>query len=404
VLGSQFLKKKKLNSVWQGAASDPVKFRDMRILFEERAACSLCSLSDPRFFQFSVLALKNLEHTWGRDHKVVLGTDVHANWTNAEFQANRGTEKYLNLSNSWTLQYNYGITDALSALDDHPLRAKIEARLAEARQMPDANLSGWKSFFPPGSVNLTSTHSISFDVNGRVSAFSIGNATVTGSFVDLIYTTYSQESYKKFASEYNYGWPLRLNDEYDFLKQDLPEIAVTQQFRLKFKDAFVGPSAVLLRFATPDDLVVNFGAAPLYSVLFQVDDASNFRLNVIVRNKTSTRMPESTSVRFSPLGECTWSAEKLGNAFDPQNVAIGGAKHLHAVESVSCGNFSLKPGATLVSFGTDSSFPTPINFEAPKRFDSVFSILHDNLWNTNYIGWFPFADDQQVNYEMKIRL
>ncbi len=379
--------------------------RDMQILNRLRSECEAlgsCSLKDERFFNFSVMALKNIEHTWGRDHKVVLGADVHSNWTNADFAKNVVTEKYQNLSDSWIRQYDFGIVAALHALGDHELKSEIELALAQARKMPEPkNFSSWKSFSGPVRVKLSATHSIDFDVFGNAVRFVDGNSSVSGQFGTLQYTTYGQNSYREFARSYNFGWPI-LIDEYDFLKQNLPNEVKFSTTTLTLSHGFIGPNAVLLTFAAPSNLVTEAGAAPVYHVLYELDDHA-FQINVIVANKTSTRLPESTSILFKyPL--CgNWTMTKLGHLVDPKNVATGGSKHLHHVEQLSCGSFSMKPDpAALVSFGTQSSFPTPI--DSNPTFDSVNLILHSNLWNTNYVGWFPYALDQQVNFKTTIMI
>ncbi len=256
------------------------------------------------------------------------------------------------------------------------------------------------------TLPLSQTHLLTLDENGRISSFSIsGLATAKGTFGDLTYSTYSEQDYNTFASEYNYGYPVALMDKYDFLKVNLPASAAHVDESLAFVGGFLGPSAVLLNYAPSAGMVANAGAPPLIQILVETGDASSFLLSVIVANKTATRLPESTSVRFAPSSQCAWSMRKLGQDLDPSKVQVGGSKHLHAVDGVWCGGLAIEPvDAPLVSFGTRSAFPTPVSTTLPNLQSAANFVLHNNLWNTNYIMWFPYAANQDVTFRFNVAL
>jgi hypothetical protein len=392
-----------------GIASDPIKVRDMRILQSMRSACveaGECELSDERFFNFSVIALKNGEHTWGRDQKVALGSYVSSNWTNAEFATLVNTDNFTTYSGSWILQRHMGITDAVSALGDHPLAAQLQSALATAAQPTKVDTSNWKPVAAGMTLPLSESHELTLGENGRISSFSIGGLnSAKGSFGDLTYTTYSEADYTTFASEYNYGYPATTIDKYDFLKVNLPASANHVDESVAFVGGFLGPSAAVLNYAPSSWIVANAGAPPLIQILVEVGQANSFRLSVIVANKTATRLPESTSVRFAPSSSCSWSMSKLGQVIDPSNVQQGGSKHLHAVDKVSCGGLHIEPiDAPLVSFGTRSAFPTPISATLPNLQSAASFVLHNNLWNTNYIMWFPYTTNQDITFRFHVAL
>ena len=74
--------------IW-GVSSDPVKTQRARAIVRARSECEKagdldCSSSDASYANFSRLALKNSEHTWGVSvgH---LGNLADAGWSNTDF-------------------------------------------------------------------------------------------------------------------------------------------------------------------------------------------------------------------------------------------------------------------------------------------------------------------------------
>ncbi len=392
-----------------GIASDPTKVRDMRVLQRMRSECvasGQCDVLDARFFNFSVMALKNGEHTWGRDQKVALGSYVHSNWTNSEFAQIQTTQQFRDYAGSWSLQYNMGITDAVSALRDHPLATALRKELSAVAEPVIVDTKGWSPVAARASVKLSQTHSIVLDANGRVSSFAIsGHSSINGSFADLTYSTYGDADYRAFAKDYNYGYPYTI-DTYDFLKVNLPPCAAHVDEKVAFSGGFLGPSTVVLNYEPSHSLVTDAGAPSLFQVLIWAKSDDSFGVTVVVNNKSATRLPESTSVSFAPSQRCKWSMAKLGGVeLDPSHVQTGGSKHLHAVDSVSCGSLFVEAvDSPLVSFGFLSAFPTPIDASSGSGIASASFILHNNLWNTNYIMWFPYKAQQDMAFRFTVTL
>ena len=117
-------------------------------------------------------------------------------------------------------------------------------------------------------------------------------------------------------------------------------------------------------------------------------------VTVVLANKTATRLPESTSFGFEVAG-CSWSSmTKLGSRLDPGKVQLGGSRRMHNVEAIECSSSSSGGGGlrvtpyegTLVAFGQTSAFPTPLRGDVELGASANF-ILHNNLWNTNYVMW-----------------
>jgi len=80
----------------------------------------------------------------------------------------------------------------------------------------------------------------------------------------------------------------------------------------------------------------------------------------------------------------------------PEDVVDGGSKGLHGVSSGV--NFARPDGSSLfiktldapiVSWGGANPFPTPVHGDVDMDIGVNF-ILWNNLWNTNYIMWWPY--------------
>ena len=77
----------------------------------------LCDSSESRYFAFSQLFIKVIEHTWGGDQKKFLPDYV--NWANSDFEKARASNSlYQRFSDTWREQRAY-ITNAIELLGNH---------------------------------------------------------------------------------------------------------------------------------------------------------------------------------------------------------------------------------------------------------------------------------------------
>lgn len=383
-----------------GMASDPTKVRNMRILNQMRSQClasGQCNMSDQRVWDFSVISLKNAEHTWGRDQKVSLGDYVHSAWTNQEFDALVNTPLFVNYSNSWNLQRYMGITAALSALQDHPLASQIQQAITQAANPVWPANSGFVRSSSPQVQCGPLTLNFDYTLGALTSVQRKGTTVLNGTFGQVVYVQYDGNDYQNFAKNYNYGYPY-LVDKYDFLKVNLPG-------NVKHSETSPTISGIYYNSQSAAVVVTYNRLNADYAVRYDCSNtATDMDVTVVVHNKTSTRLPESTSVLFNPSQCSNWAAIKLGYSIDPSNVVTGASKRLHAVDQASCNSFIVTPiDAPLVAFGGNSAFPSPIDSQ-PDMTKGASFCLHNNLWNTNYIMWFPFTDSDRgaIQYRYEI--
>ena len=89
-------------------------------------------------------------------------------------------------------------------------------------------------------------------------------------------------------------------------------------------------------------------------------------------------------------------------ALDPTDVAQGGAPHTRCVSGIRRtglrhgsdinGTFALASAdVPCVSVGEPSPFPTPRDGVPDMRLGVAYNVLN-NIWNTNYVLWYPFDD------------
>ena len=145
-------------------------------------------------------------------------------------------------------------------------------------------------------------------------------------------------------------------------------------------------------------------------------------------DKTSTRIVESSSVRFVPAPLASESAKlsmmvsKLGSWVDPADVALNGSRHLHGLDDTGgVGFFAADKtlAARIITVdGTTSCvgrYPTPYPTPLDEDFDNAAGFaanIHNNgtcnpsplaqfsrkqllpaVWNTCYILFYPYLQE-----------
>ena len=396
-----------------GTASDPGKVAQFNEIMSLRSDCLLsgqCSLDDQRFFNFSVLLLKNAEHTWGKDVKKYLHDN--ASWTNEEFQDAITSPNFLDLVNSWIEQREWGITYSIEALQDHPLRSSIAKALNDLKFDGHISLDGYKQAQKPYMFELDDFE-ISFDsstgaINGlmdKQSKDGVNWASDKNPLFVLLYQTFTPEDYGDFFSEYFYqkksfaildfGKPgLQLNDTEHF------EYPGTLQ-GLYVSDS--GSSFIaLLQYGGM--INYDFGAPSAAWVKYDyMSDLREFMVTVYVQWKV-TRRPESLSLVLQPpVGGMM--VKKLESVIDVVEVVKNGSQHLHgqyrggvSVTHATTPSAVMNVTAldsTLVCIGPPNPFPTPAT--APEYTKGFSFNLLNNIWGTNYVMWYPFLEEDNFS-------
>ena len=101
--------------------------------------------------------------------------------------------------------------------------------------------------------------------------------------------------------------------------------------------------------------------------------------------------------------------QKIATWINPNETLDGGAKGLHAVSDTGLrcstgGRDTLTVGsldAALLHWGVPSPFPNPCF--GPVDTSSASYVLFNNMYNTNYVFWWPFDEDHAVHASIKFR-
>ena len=183
---------------------------------------------------------------------------------------------------------------------------------------------------------------------------------------------------------------------------------------------------VFLVHSTISGPVVTEAGAP-QTIWTEVHVAENtLDFQVLWTDKRATRLTESIFFSFVPSNptgaksegvNTEWKASVLNITQDPTTVfagpnKYGGSPHLRGVDHVEycpkdlagkCVKIS-SLDVPIVSFGTANPFPTP-RTEAPDMNGGVHFNILNNVWNTNYVLWYPFNDrDSSSKFRFRIEL
>ena len=167
-----------------------------------------------------------------------------------------------------------------------------------------------------------------------------------------------------------------------------------------------------------DGYKASAGAPRVAWVRWEAAAGVGTRLNASVDliDKTATRLPEATYFGFTPAGSAAgaWAMDKLGEWVDPLDVIDGAARGLHAVST----GVEFRPSskgandriffetldAPIVRWDAPLPFPTPTKRQ-PALGNGTAYLLHDNIWNTNYPFWYPWAaGDANLRFRFAVHL
>eukprot|EP01119_Soliformovum_irregulare_P006750 TRINITY_DN1917_c0_g1_i3.p1 TRINITY_DN1917_c0_g1~~TRINITY_DN1917_c0_g1_i3.p1 ORF type:complete len:528 (-),score=69.80 TRINITY_DN1917_c0_g1_i3:113-1696(-) len=383
--------------------SDPLKVAQFRGVLRARQAChqhKKCQQEDPLLFSFDRMLIKVIEHTWGMDVKTFLHD--WANWSNSLFDKVRSASNYRDMVASWVEQRQF-LYAARDTLADHPLGALIDQEWKALRpRRPETE--GYAPV-PPHSLTICGDVTLGLDPqSGGITTLKTGQlewASPSHPLAQFRYTTFSEQDYRTFLSEYMYcsdcPWaPL------DFGKKEVGAAHPHHQQVLSqikstwFKREASGTCSWLQEGVMSPSLVTNYGAPEVVWTQIQVEEG-DISLSFQWFNKTSTRLPEALWLSFDPPPGGEWHIDKMGEWISPQDVVKNGSRHLHGVGQ---GVKYHKDGHTLlfqsvdaavVSVGHLQPFPTP--FTLANTTSGMHFNLYNNIWGTNYIMWYPYLDE-----------
>ena len=435
-----------MGDTWShGPPSDPLKVSMFRALTRARRLCldeDRCKLSDHRIYNFSRLLLKNAEHDWGRSGGA-MGSDQATGWTNAEFHAklavettpasgwnssndcdpktNSGPCHLQDMIDSYVEERNWGVRYPHQALDDHPLRAEVSDALDDLKpRRPELTAGSWQQVIDSSKQFDCGRWSIGFNAStGAINHLvdSDGHRTWADSghqLAEFTYQTFTAHDHNHvFMNEYmsdasyNPVEGARLNG--DFGKPGLESCPYCEHLDLRASllglwtatasncSSFVtGPCRrFALHLGMSNHAHTQYGAPhELWMHVEVPQSGARFGVTLDLFSKTSTRIVESSSVRFVPAPLASESAKlsmmvsKLGSWVDPADVALNGSRHLHGLDDTGgVGFFAADKtlAARIITVdGTTSCvgrYPTPYPTPLDEEFDNAAGFaanIHNN--------------------------
>jgi len=417
--------------IW-GVGSDPIKTQRMRAINRQRSRnlpnTELKQTTEPALYNMSRLLIKASEHTWGRSYGP-FGNYQKTNWSNEDFHKNRlqGVNYVREFEEEWRSQMYFAVDLPIAALDSSSksskkLRENIVQEFEEL--VPDVNpehdnltkvdpaevmlrLGGWCDFGVDAATGAVTTLVDHGSLGEKVVWASASNPLVLQRYQTLTECDYAawREEYLIEDCDWEYGKPEQDSGDWESEHQLLPPKVTGLWFCNETRKCAV--PEVLMQLHFKESLHKNYGAPSMAWVRFTFDSGSSdvdrgVVFSVTYINKTNTRLGEAMFVTMNPPpGEESnwWAIDKHDQWVSPLDVIDGAPKGLHGLTSgvkfarktphAEHHIFFESKDAAMVAFDSPNPFPTPIHGN-PNLSEGASFLLWNNIWNTNYVFWWPY--------------
>ncbi|PAA81218.1 hypothetical protein BOX15_Mlig012712g1 [Macrostomum lignano] len=407
-----------IGDTWiQGIASDPRKMAEYRALSRAFTRCrsdGACSGNDPQVQDAVRYMIKPPEHTWGLPSQ-----PDQNNYRNVDFNKARSGSAYVQNENAWLEQRMFN-TLAVQAAKGHPLSSYMAQEMSQLTPtLPD--MTGYvKQSLQPDAIFEYGYYRFSFFSDGSIDHLQINGgqsfANQRDRLAKFVYRSYDELDDNKLLRSYGnpgYGKP-------NITANANP---LSLEWRMLATDFYRKPdnSSFVIVVVPEDSLAVSDYGAP-QKVFLTYNFSSGIDVDVLVWNKTSTRIEEGLFVEFrasadmadAPNASCRWLLNKVDGYVDPMRVTYGGSILQHAINEHAV--FSCEMGASkkvLVVQSKDVPLACPFSrfqeasvfpyLDRLTRVDGVSFNIYNNVWITNYIFWYPYHTGDQ-NFKARFSL
>ena len=409
----------------QSTAADPYKmawFREAARALADCVAEGACSdTRDPRLFGFLRMLIKTPEHTYGTPRMY-----DESNWSNAAFHAAIAARApaYTDALSTYTEQRDVVAREGLRYLADHPLAARLAARLAALAPAPPA--TGALVPLPPAAwatpILTAGGATLALDAaTGALAGLTLGGiawADAAHTLGLLSYRTFDDAALGSQGAFCCWGAAGRQAAARPNATRSAPAL------RAVWLDSAAAPSQVTALLGFDAALVAEYGAPGQVYLRYTVVGAgagASVQVELQVFNKTATRLAEACLLDFVPSPSAAaglaWSMDKLGGAVDPLQAVAGGSPHQHSVArgvllAAAGGGSGGGSGAWLALDTLDAGVVSPItatsgstNFIVP--FEPLQgpvlgfgALLWQNAFNTN-TPLFTFDDAYKWRFVLR---
>lgn len=302
------------------------------------------------------------------------------------------------LEDSWWEQRDWGIAATVDTLvaGKHPIAPVLLAELAALK--PSVPLTTQLLSAVAGTSykcgSSTGAVTIAFDETGAVKQLDAAGsawASASSALLKLKYRSYSAADVAKFFATYcksTASWV-----QHDYGKPGLPSDVVGQVWNTTLVELYRSKNncSFVVKMAFEPDASANYGA-PKSAWANLTVTPTGIDVSIGLFDKTMTRLPEGMFVQFQPAPATgVWSANKLGEWIDSDDIIDGGTKHLHGVTGEGL-RYTSPSGkilsiattdAAVANFGELNAYPSPVHSDGDTVHHGSSFVLWDNLWGTN---------------------
>ena len=410
-----------------GAATDPYKSASLRTLINLKnqwLADGSLSRDSEEYKNFTDAILCLAEHTCGMDSKTYFSDYGH--YLKKDFIKARKADKvqfrylfsdlpqsilplislydgrrkrgyYSVIEKSWTEQRGY-IDKALSAL------GSVHREAAE-KEIADLIPESPSDFVPNGKrVAKMGDWVLEINEKGGIGYLSYkGKEIIRQNNEPLVsYRSFSNKDYDYWLTHYSRDleetavWALG-----DFARPNLKNYEgryPSGRFGYRAEKIYAEGSQIKVNLFCDRKLCNDLGAPRLIQVIYNLTE-EGLHIDVSWFGKDANRLTEAIYLNLFPNADSV-ELTKLGCKVDPKEVAINGSRNLHAVQSVSFGDYEIiNVHSPLVSFGKGKILEFDNQFESVRK-DGISFVLENNVWGTNFPLWY----EDNARFEFKIRI
>ncbi|XP_048776556.1 uncharacterized protein LOC125680826 isoform X2 [Ostrea edulis] len=402
--------REEVGDTWiQGIASDPFKMASYRAISEAVTQCisaDVCKMSDPDIASAVRLLIKLPEHTWGLPS---VGDNV--NWSNPQFNVARSGEHYKNCEKAWQEQRAF-LWMAMDQLRNVQVLYDMIVQTLSQLVPQEPNLSEYEIVSDTSQTfTCEDGMKLKFQKDGSIQSlydpYNMVEWATGAALGQFLYFTYNETDFMDMASQYNYyggaGYDKK-NSTQNAHPESRPWPTVISQM-YKAKKSALGSCDILLKLVMVESKSHTWYGAPESVWLHYKSRPEGYDVTLQWTNKTPTRLAESIMYNFNPAQKkgFNWRLSKVGHLVDPGNVILNGSQYVHAVDNgvyyinnIGQGLQLLTQDVPLVSIATKerppSPFPVPLKPISQKDISGMAFNLYNNIWDTNYILWYPYHD------------
>ncbi|CAF2141551.1 unnamed protein product [Rotaria magnacalcarata] len=395
----------------QGIGSDPKRVQQYQAVQRALTTCferNLCSNNDEELIDGSRYLVKIPEHTWG-----LPSVYDQVNWSNKQFQTVINTQSFNNCRLAWLEQRKF-FDLYLDTVHDHPVYNIIQQELNAAfNNVARPDLARFKPVSPTETFVLFRASSNPLSVTFDQNLGSISNLTRSdklfwtdenSQLATYTYITYNETDFNQLSITYG-------NPGYDKPNSTANANPVSMVWLPKLQQLFrsrTDENTFLAQLTLDPNAVNLYGGFSEIWLTYAFTDETTLELEWLGLNKTATRLAEASMLKFLLPMQPSCSLIQYDTKVDVQQAAGKTSYYQRGVDSFSCQtSLSSKCFATLHVKSYDAPIacpvlhgkePTALPFPAPGSsppLDGMAYNLHNNVWDTNYIYWYPLVSGDE---------